>query len=508
MGVMKLAVVIIWFLLVLSINPETESVAFYAGLTVAVIGLLNFGGWLPLPGTTVNWRLYGIFQYANATGVFLAVCAFLTRLSNKRKTWAVVMETALILTQSVGGLGVYVIGWIIYKIINKKININFHLCGFILSAIMAAGMIALVRFTPLPWLAPLIPAAYVAARKPVRKILDRVSKIKFLTVGTVALVGAAGLGLLILRKFRPLATFAERIIQITDGFNAMLRHPLGIGPGAWAFSAREFQSADYNAVIPHCGYIDIGLSGGFVALICAVILIGYWLYRQGHAWNGYTVAAVMILIHAAQDISFSFLSIFMLLLLCVRSSLGERGYKAPPKSLGVIFAAAAVCCLLMFIPETVKNRAAWLANDKNYSEAIIKLEQGFTLPGDTRASLLRMNYALQSGNFDALDRAFGGIKAPNAEALYLKAVASAEQSDYAQAAEFAMSCIDKSPYWEEGYKLMEDTLPLLPEETQDEYRTRMNAAREVAKCHANILAGLVRVKGNDNISILLYSRNI
>jgi len=110
MGVLKIIVVVLWLLVLLNIRTDTEQLAFWSGLLVAVTGILAFLGVLPIPGAATAGRLFGIFQYANATGIFLAVCAFLTRYNNKRRHWALVMEAALLLTQSAGSILVYLIG--------------------------------------------------------------------------------------------------------------------------------------------------------------------------------------------------------------------------------------------------------------------------------------------------------------------------------------------------------------------------------------------------------------
>jgi len=491
-GVMKLAVIFLCGLLLFGAKLDTDDLIFKAGMVAACVGLLTFGGWLPLSGMTVAGRLFGIFQYANATGLFLAVCAFLTRLSEKRASWAVLMETALVLTQSVGALGVYILGWILYRVIKKE-PVGIHVCGMILAAVLAAGILGIVNYTPAPWLAPLIPVAYIAARKPMMKLLTLISQKKWISIGAVILAGTAAMGLLVLRQFRPLYTFLERAVQMTDGFRAMLSHPFGIGPGAWAFTYRAYQSADYSATVLHCGYLQIGLDGGFIALICVLALIGYWLYKQ--KMGKYTVAALMIFIHAAQDISFSFLAIILLLLLCVRASLPEARSKRLPQKISVAFALPMIACIVLFIPETVKNQAAWLANTGQYEAAAAKLETGFLLPNDTDAALKQMADAAGADNYLKLDSIFAGMPNPNAEAYDWEALSLEKQKRYTEAADAALRCIQTAPYWQNSYTILNEILPNLSPAEQANVTRQMDTVKGAADKTAHPFAKYIGESG-------------
>ncbi|MCL1903362.1 MAG: hypothetical protein FWF94_02970 [Oscillospiraceae bacterium] len=409
-GVIKLVIAFLWFLLVLNINTDVDSIVFFAGQIVAGTGFLALYGLLPLRGMVENGRVYGVFQYANATGIFLAVCAFLTRLSWRKKTrdWAFLMEIALIMTQSVGAIAVYALGWIVYGISKKAFKQT------------AAGVV----------------------------------------VALFALIGVISL-----RGLQPFATFGERVVHITDGIGTILHNPLGIGPGAWAFYFREYQTRDYIAAIPHCGYIQIGLAGGFLALAAVVFLIIFWLRKQ--TFGKYTIAAIMILLHAAADISFSFLAIIMLLFLCIGASLkpdslittDEKKTQIKPKSVKqktpatAMFAVSLIICLIMLVPVATKNRAQWAASNGNYEEARATLGgRNFLLPNDTQAELLQTEYAVRLN----VEKAIPDMKKPNYFAYYLHSLYYLQNDDFIKAEKYALLCIEKAPYWGEGYDLLDE----------------------------------------------------
>ncbi|MCL1832559.1 MAG: hypothetical protein FWG45_06600 [Oscillospiraceae bacterium] len=408
-GIARIAVLIVLTLFLANTTVDVQGSAFWAGLIVAVTGIAGFV--LPVDGLVENGRLYGVFQYANAAGVFLAVCAFLTRLTEGRRRHAAwVMEAALLLTQSVGAVAVYVLGWAVYALFIQRVK----------------------------------------AERPRKRSL-------YLIWGGMAAVTLGGL--FILRGFRPFSTFAERLTHIKDGATVIAANPFGIGAGAWELQYRAYQSSDYMAAIPHCGYVQIGLAGGFAALLITFALIGYWLWRVKRASvNRYTIAALMILVHAAQDITFSFAAIVFLLLMCIYAAVYEQSddvHKVNAKSrLSVLFSLPVIVFVTLSVPEAVKNRAEWAASVGEYSEAITQLERGFLLKDDTRATLLRMEYAYLNGDYAAVERAFGELHNPNYRAFYIKSMSLLHEKDLTNAEMYAILCIENASHWSGGHDLL------------------------------------------------------
>ncbi|MDR2771068.1 MAG: hypothetical protein LBB57_03420, partial [Clostridiales Family XIII bacterium] len=105
--------------------PDMYSMVLTMGVIAAVLGIATFFGVIDFPGARFNGRLQGTFQYANAAGIFFAVCAFLTRtgVRSRRRHLALLFEFALLLTQSVGAIATYVLGWMLFAFTAKRWNV-------------------------------------------------------------------------------------------------------------------------------------------------------------------------------------------------------------------------------------------------------------------------------------------------------------------------------------------------------------------------------------------------
>jgi hypothetical protein len=256
----KVFAAFLWFVICCQERMDVSDAVFISGIAAALWGIAGFAlksvGLNLLPGTYVGGRLYGSFQYANTYALYLAVCAFLCHLDKRRlvRRSAFVMDAAILLTLSVGGIGVYALGWILYTWkYKRKIFV---------------------------WMTVCIPL--------------------------VAIAGYAVVG------FRPLFTFLERLLQINDAIVTAAHNPLGIGPGAWEFEVLSRQTAFYDAVVVHSGYAAVAVDAGLPALAAAVALLVFY-YANGGGITKHNIAATMILTHALFDFSLSFLAVTMLL---------------------------------------------------------------------------------------------------------------------------------------------------------------------------------------------------
>ena len=208
----------------------TESV-FIAGMAVAGIGFAALCDLFYLDGAVMSNRLQSVFQYANAAGFFIGIAAFLTRLDAKRSAYAPFLEAALILTQSVGALIVYGAGWAIYLLKNKNVKFQPILCGFAVSAFVAGIVYGILRFSPMTQLGLLPLIILLVFRKKLPPWIDTMVRQRWFQLlgGGVCLLAASAFFLI--RGFRPIATYLERLIHIWDGLRIIFRYPLGIGPG-------------------------------------------------------------------------------------------------------------------------------------------------------------------------------------------------------------------------------------------------------------------------------------
>jgi hypothetical protein len=466
----KLLAAILCLFALYNSGADIEEIALVSGTVAAVSGILAFCGLPPISGAVSAGRLFGTFQYANAFALYLGVCAFITRASDKRgypaAPLASLMEAALLLTQSVGGSAVFAAGRLAWGLAQRSDRkpVAPQLAELLLSAICAALMFAIRKYLS-PYLAVLPPAALFLPHGKTAGLFAKTKRLsRVAVIAAIPLSLAIAVSLAVLIGIRPFMTYIERLIQITDGARVIFTNPLGIGPGAWAFDVPALQSAFYDARILHSGYIAIGVDAGIAAVILCFASIVFWLRRRPPAKRA--IAAGMILCHAAFDISLSFASVT--LLLCAIAAGDMRAEKAARVRCRSIWIAPCLLCTALMIPTALKSSAEWTARGGDYNEAIASLES-LSFTNDTETALLRMRFSAAAGNNAAFDRAFAELKRPNSDAYHTAAQAFTQRGEYAKAAQMAELCARNSPYFQSGYELMEKMAKLLPPESRAEY---------------------------------------
>jgi O-antigen ligase len=395
---------VIFFALIALCNAQKLDVAFcirVSGIFAVIMGLAALAGIIAFPGAWSANRLQGTFQYANAAGIFFAVCAFLARSERWRGIWlAPLFEIALLLTQSVGALLMYAFGWFLWLLTRKR----WKSCLGLFFAGMTAGIVLL----------------------------------QFRAPGRI------------------MSSYLERLIQIHDGLSAMLSHPFGIGPGLWSVRVLELQSAFYTANHMHSFFAEVAAETGILGLGLLVFLFISRLahfFRVSHGprreklLTPRRIAAGMLLLHGAVDITFDFLSLVLLFLLLTASDT-EDG-PAFPKAMRIAGCAATLMFgAFMTFNIGVENAETWKHPVKSPSEIIM---------------------------------AYEGVKLKNARAHYEYAEALTEYGRYEEAAEFALLSAEKSPYMIDGYELLAEILPYLPESERAYYNTSSAAVLAKAK---------------------------
>ena len=529
-AVMKLATACMLAIMFYNVEADVYETVFAAASVAAVIGCLTFCGIFHWDGAVASRRLQSVFEYANAAGVFFGIAAFITHHDEKRAPFAIVFETAMLLTQSIGAILVYLAGWAIFLLKNRESGFAPVFFNFAASVLAAVIMYAVVYVIAVPQLALAVPVALVVFRKLIRKGILLVSGYRALLWTGCGTAGAAVAGLFAMRGLRPVATYLERLIQIADGVKVMLRFPLGIGPGAWQFSFHAYQSAPYNASILHCGYAAAGVSAGIVAMAVIAAALIFWLKKQ--KWNAMSACIMMILMHAVLDITFSFLAIvFILAMLLPETMPGretaagaaqkekkqfraqrlkerENGHSRKPVQalLRVIPALPLVLCVVVLLSAAVKNAAAWGANSMG-ADAAEQLESRL-VRADTEASLIQMEIYLATGEHGKFDAVFSGItgippahsmlhtqalQSPNtplresaaalrcARAYELMAKSLLQRGMYHEAAEYAYICAEMSPYNRTGFSLLEEILAHLDTAGQGPYREKIAVLKAETK---------------------------
>ena len=269
---------LICFVTILAIlNKESKLFLFrlltLIGVVTAIFGICLCFLPIEVPGGTIDGRLMFPFQYANTSGIWYLIVAILCWQTQnfKYRVASVLPIAALLLTKSGGAIAIFVIVAIIYIVRwfwfekhERKFNILAIL--FIVCS-CAAGVIFALNNTE--------------------------------------------------RIFQASQTFIERFIQIFDGWNLLLTSPLiGVGPDQWQFIYPYIQSAQYTASKIHCGYLQIALDGGLIALAVFLIFVIYSVINliNNKKWTMLLCASV-ILVHSLIDFDFSYP--FMMLLLFI-----------------------------------------------------------------------------------------------------------------------------------------------------------------------------------------------
>ncbi|MCL2836551.1 MAG: hypothetical protein FWE00_07465 [Defluviitaleaceae bacterium] len=464
--VCRVMVTFLLFIAFYNIETDVSESVFIAGMVVAAIGFTSLCDVFYWNGAVISGRLQSVFQYANAAGFFLGVAAFLTRLNTKRSAFAPFIETALILTQSVGALIIYAAGWAIYLLKNKNVRFQLVLCGFAVSFFIAAGIYVLLFFSFMPQLGILSLVILLGFHKKLSLWVEALAKRRwFCRLGGAACLFAAW-AVFLTRGLRPFATYIERLIHIWDGLRVIFRHPLGIGPGIWQYELFAHQSSLYSASKIHSEYIAAGVDAGFLAIAASLIFIIYWL-KNMH-WDGKAVCVIMVLLSAVMDISFSFLSITMVTVWLIVLTLPKS--QTVPASARALFLLPLALCSVVFVQSAMKNHAGWIALTDPPAAAEI-LERLY-IRNDTGAALSRISIYLYMERHDLLEAVFEDLPHPGTIAHAQMTRSLMRRELYEEAAESVVVCIESGPHRLTGYRLLEQILPHLDGEMQNEYRRK------------------------------------
>jgi len=486
-GTAKITAAYLWVVLFHNIEIDIDDTVFVSGLVAATSGILAYCGLLPVMGMVSAGRLQGPFQYANAFALLLGVCALLARLSKKAKKrshFAGLMEIALFLTQSVGGIAVFIGGFVLLYSSNKENRkiLDSQMPCMIFSLVCAGTMFVFANY--LPVYAAIFPAASIFLLQQPFEYFSKYSGLKWIMAGILVVFGAI---VFYRTGMRPFGTYIERLIQISDGVRTIVENPLGIGPGAWQFEVYARQSAFYDAVFLHGGYISIGVDAGISAIAFCLALIFCKIRRN--LVSKYNIAMYMILFHALFDFSLSFFAVIFLL-----CGLGAPQPNKKETSLRRInvYKILFVPCLMIFailiIPKAAINNAKWAAISGDYSGASDILNTPF-LDRDTEAKLLKLYYTAKMEHFERFDEVFVSLDNPNSEAYYHMTHTLLERGIISEATDMAELCAKNAPYHLSGYELMEEVgKQIVDPEIRENHAAKILGLKKTALEHIHPLA--------------------
>jgi len=467
-------VIVVFLMLMVFYNIETDidNTILITGLVAAGIGIAAFSGIFNWDGAVSARRLQSTFQYANTAGLFFAVSAFVVHQHEKRKPYAFILETAMLLTQSVGAILVYIFGRIAYAIV-KRSKVDYFICSLMLALISAALVFGLVYIIGIPQLGVLPPIAMFVIWKKYQQQFINIAQKKFTLWVGIGLLPIMGAVLIFTRGLRPIATYLERIIQSIDGISIMLRYPFGLGPGSWQFYFTEYQSAPYDVSKIHNEYVAMGVGAGFLVIIPILMLLVYWFKHQ--KWDYKSICVMMILVHAVMDIPFSFLLIIIVLAMLVTNNTLET--KPMPAYMRFAFVIPVMLCILVFSTAAIRNRAAWLAEAGDF-EAAVQMLDNRLIQNDTDAILTQMQLFLWMGDHENVELAYLSLPRSNARAYFIRALSYLNNQSPHEAITMAMTGMELAPHSPQGLSLAERIIPYLSDDMQLVYQDKIEVYME------------------------------
>lgn len=380
----------------------------WIGVVCGALGILMFIGLLPLTGAVANGRLQFTLTYANAAGAWFSAAAFMCLLSGDKllQRLSAVPFIALLLTMSAGAIGVTYLALLVLLVLNwRKKKGRDSLIS--LGALLAVGVVVCVVG---------------------------------LTTGRLQDAGY---------------DFVERFVQMSDGFAVLLAAPmLGVGPDNWQYVYPMFQSAQYRATVIHCGYLQVAVDAGFlaVAFLIAAIAVGLRnLLRVGDKTS--LVPVAVIACHSLIDFDLQFGCLLLLM-----AALLSRGQAASPddelkmpsrvRLIAIPLCVIALIANCMCFAAGIEKTAITLASDDNDADAAISLCQGSGwAERDPRANtILVESYNLKRSANNAFAASNSNLQPWYDRAVIARATAlyGLKQSD--QAATLLIEALERCPY--------------------------------------------------------------
>lgn len=347
-----------------------------ASAVLAGAGILAFGGVLPISTAVTAHRLQFPFQYANAAGSWYAALALIAQEDwEEEAPWPLLsLQTALILTRSIGALGLYVLAQLVCLIRNRG---RPHRWQSALLSNMAAMCFALGFYlSPSPWLAAALMGALALASWRLEQLLALGRRFR-LYWAVIPAIAAALPVMGLSRLARGLATFVERGYQIWDGLGILADHPLfGLGAGGWAYAYPLRQSAEYVSNVVHSGVVQFGVDAGVPAILLAGLFFAL-------AWRGarrpfpVSLASALLILHSLVDFNLQFFPLAVLagfLLLFSAPEPPDTSSLHRPRRAGLL--AFAALCAVLLAGELQYKQLIYSAQRGALSETLARYETG------------------------------------------------------------------------------------------------------------------------------------
>ena len=227
--------------------------------------------------------LHGFFEYANGFAIYLLVAAVIAVLKPKKGAGAIALDTACAVICAFG----------IYLTDARAVYV------------LSAGIIVLGALA----------FSYGKCKTKKAKTVFVSSAAAVLAVCAVVLA-ASGLGAKVAHAVLTDRSVVERGLFWKDAFMYALHHPFGKGEYAFYYVQKEIQSAAYYAIDVHNDFIQMAVEIGFVpAVLFVAMLVKSFFSKSTTLLHKLVLAAIST--HAFFDYDLQFISIFLVLVLCL-----------------------------------------------------------------------------------------------------------------------------------------------------------------------------------------------
>lgn len=437
----------------------------WLGAITAAFGLLVYGELIPLLGGVDDSRLQFTFQYANAAAVWFAVTGLLTLLcpEGKLRPLAVMPISALLLTESAGGIIVFVAactvvcvcwlrsarhqGDVLYSlVVCLSAVVVFAVCrGFGAAGSVVACVLG-------------VAACAVLSRKRTVIVEYRGAKrLSFVLLGAVVVALVVAIALLSGRVSDASGNMVERLYHAKDGITLWFASPLvGIGPDQWQYAYPFIQTAQYHTTVVHNSFVQIMVDAGLLGLVAlaAACVFGIRALARSRSATWGPVAALtvcVLLVHSLLDFDLQFGALALLLAFLLTSPDGP--------SVRISALAAGLACLVLCLCGSaaglvceLSSFSFTLANAAGDSAQIESMFEGNALAENDPAC--QTQYLLACYNeqdFESI-AAFHAVhgSATDEQAIYA-AIAYAQLGRMADSTDALIDLMERQPYNDEYF---------------------------------------------------------
>lgn len=422
-------------------NKYLTAAVILSAFIVSLTGLLAMAGKLDIKGAVMGGRIYGLYQYPNATASAIGAGILITvgQLINEKKMplvllYQVLLSTMLagfLLTLSLGGFLVLAVLLLIFFIIVNYENKVSFIVSLIIS-VLSNGLIFIDYYKTglktnfiVYYLVSILVGLCLQFIyfKISRRFMSNIKRSTALltSAGIVIASGLAGVGTLsflgllnaaALNKLwsaqLKLQNASDRIVFVKDGLKIFADNFLvGTGGGSWGDIYQKYQSFAYTSTEAHNFYIQVMTETGILGALVLGGIIAYLVWNfikdiknKNSSTLPIYMGIFMILGHAWLDFDLSYAALSLLLWTLVgmvskvdNIKLGESINKS--SLLNAAFALIGVFIIWsgtsMFMGMSYGNDASKLVNSKNINDAIPLYEKAMSM--DKYNAAYRMDYA-------------------------------------------------------------------------------------------------------------------